>query len=483
MTRLHINSTLLSLVTAVSLALPGAAWTDEQTLTLADQDSVGITIYNSNLALVRDVRKVNLTRGVNVLAFESVSAQIKPETASLTGGDFTLIEQNFDFDLLSPAKLIEKAVGGKVRVYRENPVTGDDRVEEATVLSAYQGTVLEFDDRIEFIGRDGLPGRLVFTDLPENLRARPTLSIRLNSTSRGTQNLELGYLTGGIGWQADYVATLNRKSDELALQGWVTLTNTSGSPYRDATVQLVAGDVNIVRQRMAPRARAANFAMAQEAVAVASEEQLLEYHLYTLPNRTTIAQNQTKQVALLSAPKVEAERVLSFRGQPHLFTGTFGEFDRESATVNLEFTNSEAAGLGLPLPKGTVRVYQPDSKNQLQFVGEDTIDHTAKDLEVELLLGRAFDVTLTRTQTAFEHKRARVFERPTTEYTTSWKLTFKNAKAERATVKLIEPFTGKWEIIKDSQTHTRLNAREASWTVSVPAEGSTELNYTVRVTI
>jgi len=285
---------------------------DQTNVSLDDQTNLGITIYNDNLALVRDSRSVMVPKGRSTLAIVDVSAQIQAETALLEGNGFEVLEQNFDFDLLTPQKLLEKAVGQTVRLYRENPATGAETVETATILSTNGGTVLQIGDRIEVKGpMASLPGRLVFDQIPANLRARPTLSMDVESENKGRHDVTLNYLTGGLGWKADYVAYLNEGDDEIALQGWVTLTNHSGTSFNNAQVQLVAGSVNRVVQR-APRQmdRIRLSAAPESKSAGVSEEQLSEYHLYSLPLKTTVADKQTKQLVFLEAPKIKSRSVL-----------------------------------------------------------------------------------------------------------------------------------------------------------------------------
>ncbi len=273
---------------------------EESRSTQNDQQSVAVTIYNQDLALVKDTRKVKLKSGLNALAMRDVSAQIRPETALLRSinapGSLSLLEQNFDFDLLTPEKLLEKYVGKTVTIVKTNPATGAETSEQATVLSTNNGVVLKMGNRIV----TGIPGRIEYADLPANLRDRPTLITQINNKGAQDQTVELSYLTGGLGWKADYVAELNDKEDKLDLSGWVTLTNTSGASYKNAKLQLVAGDVNRVQRNMAPMVKAMRMeSMAADAAAPMQEEGLLEYHLYTLDRPTNIMENQTKQVALL----------------------------------------------------------------------------------------------------------------------------------------------------------------------------------------
>jgi hypothetical protein len=417
---------LSSFIPMISLA---AESTPELRSTLKDQQSVAVTIYNNDLALIKDTRHVNLKTGLNAIALRDVSAQIRPETALLRSinapGSLTLLEQNFDYDLLSPSKMLEKFVGKSVSIIKTNPATGTETVEKATVLSANNGVVLRVGDRIE----TGLPGRIVYDDVPENLRDRPTLITQVDNKGSQNQVLELSYLTGGLGWKADYVAELNAEENRLDLSGWVTLSNTSGASYQNAKLQLVAGDINQVHPNRRPMAKMMRGdVMMAEAAAPMSEEGLLEYHLYRLERPTTIAENQTKQVALLSANNIPARKSLLLRGADYYYSGQYGEIGSKlKVDVFIEFDNKEAAKLGMPLPKGIMRVYKKDSQANAQFVGEDAIDHTPKNETVSLKLGSAFDVTADKKQTDFQ-------KASNNEYRTAFEITLKNAKKEAVMV-------------------------------------------------
>src|SRR3954468_1051012 len=309
------------LYAAIAAALPAYAAVEEKPSTLSDQQSVAVTIYNENLALIKDMRRVSLAAGENRLALREVSGRMRPETAALRSvshpGALALIEQNFDFDLLTPAKLLEKYVGRTVRIVKTHPTTGAESLETATVLAANNGVVLKIGDRVE----TGLPGRIVYDGVPANLRDRPTLVTELNSARAGEQTVELSYLSGGLSWKADYVAELNAADNALDLNGWVTLTNRSGTAYPNARLQLVAGDVNRVRDEMRFAAKAQR-GMAPAAEAARSDmhqEQLFEYHLYSLQRATSIADNQTKQVALLSASAVPVTKELVLQGTDYYY--------------------------------------------------------------------------------------------------------------------------------------------------------------------
>ncbi|HYD56592.1 MAG TPA: DUF4139 domain-containing protein [Burkholderiales bacterium] len=469
---------------AVALALAAfhaGAQVKEMPSTLADQQSVAVTIYNENLALIKDVRKVNLGMGPNRLALREVSGGMRPETALLRSlshaGSLTLLEQNFDFDLLTPAKLLEKYVGREVRIIRTNPATGSESTEAATVLAANGGVVLKIGERIE----TGLPGRIVYDGVPENLRDRPTLVSELHSRRGGEQTVELSYLSGGLSWKADYVAELNAKDDALDLNGWVTLTNKSGTSYPNAKLQLVAGDVNRVRDEMRYAVKAQR-AMAEAAAPRSdmAQESLFEYHLYTLQRPTTIADNQAKQVALLGAQGVPVTKELLLQGTDYYYRASVGNIGQKlKVGVFVNFENRETSRLGVPMPKGVVRVYKKDSAGNAQFVGEDRIDHTPKNEKVRLKLGEAFDVTADKKQSDF--KRREPYARWSYVYESAYEIVLKNAKKEPVQVVVREPVPGDWQMLEQTHKHAKAAAGTAEWKIDVPAEGSTILKYRVLV--
>ena len=476
----RLSGVLLSGVLASSVAL-AADSPVEQRSTVDDQLEVAVTIYNGDLALVRDRRRVRLEAGTDALAYRDVSAQIRPETAMLRSvshpDGLQVLEQNFDFDLLTPQKLLEKYVGAKVGVVKTHPTTGEETEEEAVVLSANDGVVLRIGDRIE----TGLPGRIVFRDVPPSLRDRPTLVMQLQNRTPVEQQLELSYLTGGLSWQADYVGELSAADDQLDLGGWVTLTNASGTPYANARLQLVAGDVNRVQQEFqGMRAREGVLAMAAVPAPQMAEESLFEYHLYTLNRPTTIADRQTKQVSLLTASAVPVSKEYVLQGRDYYYRSSFGDLGQKlKLGVFVEFINDEQSRLGIPLPKGVVRIYKRDSDGNVQFVGEDHIDHTPKNEKLRLKLGEAFDVTADKKQT--DYKKRSGFGPFQFEYESAYAILLKNAKPELITVTVQEPVPGDWTITEESLPHTKGAANTAVWQVPVPAEGEATLSYRVRV--
>ncbi len=462
--------------------LPSLLAAREIPTTLKDQKALAVTIYNNDLALVKDTREVRLPKGEARLAFEDVSAQIRPETALLRDvtapKDFWVTEQNFDFDLLTPQTLLDKYVGKQVTVVRSvpNPEGAGAREvrETATVLSTQGGVVLQFPDRIETT----IPGRIVYPGVPANLRSRPTLVISLHSPEAAPQRLELSYLTRGLTWHADYVANLAPDEKTMDLSGWVTLTNQSGTTYPHATLQLVAGDVHQAQTRPAPA-----FAMARMEAAAQprmQEEGLFEYHLYTLDRPTTLASNQTKQVALLSAGSVPVDKEYVLQGQPSFYTGSMGgQGVPEQVGVFLSFRNDPAHHLGMPLPKGVLRVYKRDREGRAQFIGEDRISHTPAQETVRVKLGDAFDITARRKQTDYQNlghkgRYANVSE-------SAYEIVLRNAKQEPVTVLVREPMPGDWEMLQNSLPYVKTDAHTAQFSVRVPAGGSATLTYRVQV--
>jgi hypothetical protein len=465
----------LAAVLTVALCAAASAETGERVSTLADQRAVGITIYNAELALVRDRRRVTLPAGESRLALRDVSARIQPETALLQSvlapGRINVIEQNFDYDLLSPQKLLEKYVGRDVEVIHTDPHTGAERRETSRVLSTNGGVVLRYANRIE----TSIDGRIAFPALPSDLRDRPTLVTNLAATNAGEQDIELTYLSGGLNWKADYTAELTPKDDRIDLRGLITLQNSSGTAYRDASVQLVAGDVNVVRSAFQPspmplRMIGATTARSSSVV----QQELLEYHLYTLARRTTILDNQTKQVELLTAPDVAVTKTLELRGQPYYYTAVNGDLGRQLKVATYLSFRNEGASLGIPIPRGTVRVYKRDTAGTAQFVGSDNIDHTPKGESIRLHLGDSFDVTANKKQTDYRAVDPNTYE-------SAYEIVLRNAKAVAQTVLVVEPIPGEWTILQSSARYQKSSSSTATWTLTVPPQGSTTLTYRVRV--
>ncbi|MEM7304596.1 MAG: DUF4139 domain-containing protein [Pseudomonadota bacterium] len=474
-----VKNSYLNLIIVIFSLNTGYLSAGEVKTTIKDQQEISLTVYNQNFALIRDVRKVNLQKGKNTIAVREVSALIRPETAilnNLTRPDsMALIEQNFDYDLLTPQHLLQKYVGKQVRIIKTHPTSGAEQEVEATVLSANNGVVLKIGDRIE----TGVPGRIVYDKVPDNLRDRPTLSVVVDNQAAGSQLLELSYLSGGLNWQADYVAKLSENEQTIDINGWVTLRNESGASYKNAQLQLVAGDVNKVKN---PQAMHSDMLVMESRAAAQKmqEEALFEYHLYTLGHKTDLMQNQKKQVALLSATEIPVKKEFLLQGQPHHYYKQASKIsDKQKVAVYIEFENKSSNELGMPLPKGIVRVYKDDSEGSAQFIGEDQIDHTPKDETVRLKLGDAFDVTATKKQTSYEKKGS--FGKYKHSSLSAYEIEIHNAKEEDVTVKVLESVPGDWEIEKSNLAYNKANAHLAEWDVDVPAGQRVKLEYEVLV--
>lgn len=474
---------------AQSLPDPGADGTAQTA-----QGDLALTIYNNDLALVQDVRPLAIAQGRSRVEFPDVSARIKPETLSFAAAGTTIIEQNFDYDLLTPTKLMEKAVGQTVTLLRTNPATGIETRERATVLSVAGGVVLRIGERIEVLRDDGLPVRVIFDRVPPGLRARPTLSVNLDSARGGTRPVSLRYLTGGLGWSADYVALYNDSAGTIDMQGWVTLTNSTGTTFHNADTVLVAGDPNGRAQRVYGER-----GMTRAGTEAAARERLGDFYLYPIRGRTTIANAQTKQVSFLDVQSVPARKI-------YAIAVGWQQNDEEPVNVDsrIAFSTSRDQGLGDALPAGTVRFYQRDAQGTPQFIGEKSIGHTPMGSDLSLVTGEAFDVTVKaevekrETITANEwEKSARyrvvedggvvrdvTIERPKTFYRTTMRYTLTNAKAAPVEVELTQTGLARswwgddYRITSEDIAGAQLNADRRRYTVPVPAEGERVIRVT-----
>jgi hypothetical protein len=437
----------------------------------APDREISLTIYNKNIALVEHVRPISAPAGRQRIEFAGVSAQIVPETVSFVAPNVQLIEQNFDYDLLTPAKLMEKAVGSQVRLVRVNPATGAETQETAEVLSTVGGVVLRIGNRIEVLREDNLPTRVIFDKVPENLRAQPTLSVLVNAAKPVNEVARLTYLSRGMDWAADYVAVFDEAKSTSSFQGWITLKNTSGTTFANARTQLVAGDVNLAESEQQwwnnfqQRRNSNQRSMGTEN---SGRQQLGDYYVYPIRQLTTIANNQTKQVSFLDADAVKASK-----GYEISFYGFQSNNDPASAEVRMRFSNSKAGGMGDPLPSGVVRIYMRDSRGQPQFVGEDHIGHTTAGSEMALKIGDAFDVTVQPTLVA-----TRRITRRKTEYDMSYLV--RNARSSASTVTIRQ--YGLWRensVTRESIAGRRIDSSSFAWDVPVPANGEATLTFTL----
>ena len=439
------------------------------------RQELAVTVYSGGFGLVREVRTLPLAKGKAELEFAGVAGTIQPETVQiqpLGNAALRVLEQNYQYDLLSPEKLLEKYVGRQVRVLRWSETKGRDEERDAIVLTAGTPPILRIGDEITW----GYPGRISFPEIPENLIARPTL-VWLVDGAAEKPKVEVSYLANELGWQADYVLVVNPADTSGDLTGWVTLRNQSGAPYVNAKVQLVAGDVNRVRELLQFDQMAKRGMAVPESAAAPQfrEEGLFEYHLYTLERPATVLDHEQKQIALLEASGVKLTKRLILRGQPAFFRMQTGDLRQDTkVAVSLEFENREKDELGMPLPKGIVRVYKRDKSGGRQFLGEDEIDHTPRDERVRIRVGDAFDVVGERKQMDYK-----VIGSCRSE--SAWQIELRNHKDEKVEVDVVEPASGDWEIVSSSQPATKDDAHTFSFRVPVPARGTAKVEYRVRV--
>ncbi|AKM10642.1 hypothetical protein AB433_12790 [Croceicoccus naphthovorans] len=486
-----------------ALAITAPAFGQNDPTGQSQQGDVSVTIYNNNQALVQDVRQLSIAQGRSRIEFPDVSAQIRPETLSFVADGTTIIEQNFDFDLLTPGKLMEKAVGETITLIRTNPATGAETRERAKVLSVAGGTVVQIGDRIEVLRDDGLPVRAVFDKVPDNLRARPTLSVTVDSNRSGRRPVSLRYLTPGLGWAADYVALYDEARGTVDMQGWVTLTNNTGTTFQSVKTMLVAG--NPQSEQSGYNRRGRGYAppppppmrgdVERMGTESADRERLGDFYLYPLDERTTIANAQTKQVSFLDVSAVPASKV---------YARTVGWLQSDSdpvkASSEIAFSSSRQGGLGDALPAGTVRFYQRDARGTPQFIGENAIGHTPMGSRLSLRTGDAFDVSVqatvvSRTKIASEEYERSSKYRVITDgrvrtvevqdakefYRTTMRYHFTNARAVPVTVDLTQSgldrgwWSHDFRVVSEGIKGEQLDLNRRQWSVSVPANGEYDL--------
>ena len=502
---------IILVVSVLALSFWGASRISAQSKprTAGDRTSVDLTVYNLNLALVREERQIALTRGMNTVLVPDVPATI--DGTSLHFSNLTdpasvrVLEQNFQYDLVHHAKLLEKYLGKEVEFIRVNPKTEEEYTVRGTLLATgwqqqpgygggryagpvsynYAGQMIaEIGGKIEI----SPAGRIVLPNPPEGLILKPQLQWMVNSTTSGNQKIEISYLAGQLSWSCDYVALLDQKDTKLDLTGWVTLSNRSGTSFTNAGLKLVAGDVNVVTRGETDQTYAMK-AIALEAVAQPQfqQKELFEYKLYSLQRRTDIGNNETKQIELTSARDIASKKVFIYDGQADFWRswrsnysyreqGSFGQQSNTKVGVFVTFRNEEKAGLGIPLPKGKVRVYKRDDDGKEQFIGEDEIDHTPKDEEIRLYLGNAFDIVGSRVQKDFRvvvsgHVVEETFE-----------IKVRNHKAEDAEVQVYEhPWRwNQWEITKSNTDWQKVDQSTIRFPVKVKKDGEKVVTYTVR---
>jgi hypothetical protein len=451
------------------------------TTTLADQTDLALTVYNSNLSLVRDVRQFNLPSGDSVLRFMDIAASINPATVhfrSLTDpARLNVLEQNYEYDLLDPNKLLQKFVGREVTLVRPKLANGTTEYDEvkATLLSFNGSPVWKIGNEIV----TGLSYESIrFPELPENLYERPTLLWTLQNSGARRHQVEASYLTANLSWSADYVLNVGKGEASADLDGWVTLVNHSGTAYKNASLQLVAGDLHrVFEQNAMDEVRAMkSMAGAANAPAPFAQESFSEYHLYSLNRRTSIFDQESKQISLLNASHFPIHKVYVVNGQSYYYRSAYqpGSPIKDPVQVFYKFKNEEKSGLGMPLPAGTIRVYQQDSRGGSLFAGEDRIDHTPKDEQVSLHIGNAFDIVAERKQTDYKKIANSLYE-------FEYEITLRNHKETAISVEVNEPIGGDWEMVSSTYQFKKTAAFAAQFDVPVDKDGTSVLKYRVRV--
>jgi len=462
------------------VAAPPAKEDQHPGSTLDDQVDLAVTVYNSNIALVRDVRQVSLPGGVFDLRFMDIAASVNPATVhfrSLTEpARLGVLEQNYEYDLLDPQRLLQKYVGREVTLVRLRQQDGTTKAEEvkALLLAYNNGPVWKIGNEI-VTGMNA--DHIRFPELPDNLFSRPTLVWMLENTGARRHRIEASYLAGNMAWNSDYVLTVGRESNAADLDGWVTLTNNSGAAYRNAKLQLVAGDLHrVMNQYGVSEGKAARMVADSASRENFAQESFSEYHLYTLGRRTSIAEKETKQINLLSGTGVPVEKLFVVEGQQFYYHNYQhpGSPLKDVVQVYYKFKNDEKSGLGMPMPAGVVRVYQADSKGGVQFVGEDRINHTPKDEMLSLHIGNAFDVVCERKQTDWKKLSDRLYEM-------EFEITLRNHKESPITVEVNEPIGGDWQMVDSTYKWTKTSAWAAKFQVPVAKDGTSVLRYRVRV--
>lgn len=460
-----------ALVLSAAAATAGAA---EPPVLVSQQEAAGrtlsLTVYNVGRALVRDARRVKLPAGEASLEFRDIAARVMPETVAVSGEGITVIEQNYEYDLLSPQTLLAKYLNKEATLVVEEPGEAPAQV----LLRRVTGRLLSVEDGTVWrIGSDIVMNpayrNLAFPELPATLRDRPTLVWLIESSAAGERRLEATYLTEGMTWKADYVLSLDGEGNRAGLLGWITVDNESGASFPDATLQLVAGDVHLAPS---PRAGFAETMMMKTAQVPVEEESFAEYHLYTVPRPTTLKERQKKQIAFLEKNGIAVGRRYVVEGSAGLFRGRI-DVQRHDVRVEIDLANRAANQLGVPLPAGTLRMYQKDRRGAAQFVGEDTIRHTPVDETVTMTMGNAFDLVAERRQTDY-----RRFDSVSES---AFEVTIRNHKETAVTVTVRERIGGDWEMLSNSHPFTKESAFGVSFQVPVEAKGAATLKYRVRV--
>jgi len=439
----------------------------------SEQIALELTVYNSNVALIKETREIKLAVGEGELRFLDVASKIIPTTLQVSSltfpEEFSVLEQAYQYDLLTPKRLLDEYVGKRIKIIQWHEFQDRKEVIEALLLSTTQGEIYQIDGEIYL----GYPGYKVLAEIPEGFVKEPTVKWLYENLTENTHNLQVSYLTESINWGADYILLLDEEKSSADISGWITLDNRSGLSYQNASLKLVAGTLHRVEER----ARSGLYAMeaAPKAAPAFKEEALFEYHLYDLQRKTSLKNNETKQIRLLEARGITIKKEFLLYGTQGYFTRSYYEEPvKMPVNVYITFKNSEEDNLGMPLPTGTVQLYKRDSKGSLQFIGEDTIEHTPKDEEVHLQVGEAFDILAERIQTDYKKITTKLHE-------SGWEITLRNRKEEDITVGILEPMLGNWQILSSSYPYEKVDAFTVRFDVAIPKGEEVKLTYRVKV--
>jgi hypothetical protein len=494
---------LLGLCLTLALTAHTVPAQPAKTGSAGERTSVDLTIYNQNLSLIREERTFSLTRGMSSVVVPDIPATIDGTSVhfmSLTAPEAVkVLEQNYQYDLVHPAKLLERYLGKQVEFVRVDPSTNKEYSVLGKLLSTgyvqqpgygsfgyagIGGMVAEVNGKIEL----NPSGRLVLPSLPDGLVLKPQLEWLVSNTREGSHKSEISYLAGGLSWSCNYVALLDKNDASIDLTGWVTLTNNSGTTFRNAGLKLVAGDVNVVQNELAGAMKMARSEVAYDAAAPQFKQtNLFEFKLYALQRRTDVGNNETKQIELTSGHGVPSKKVFIYdgladqwrtwyRNYSYRSQGSFGQQSNPKVGVFVTFRNEEKSGLGMPLPKGKVRVYKRDDDGKEQFIGEDEIDHTPKDEEVRLYLGNAFDLVGERAQKDFKtYANGHIVEE-------TIEIKVRNHKDEGADVQVYEhPWRwSQWEIIASNADWSKVDQSTVRFPVHCGKDGEKVVRYTIR---
>ncbi len=463
------------LVALLSTSSPVSAEKITAEINAGDRVSLKVTVYNDNLGLIEDTRKVKLPSGNGWIRFMDVASHIIPASVyakSLNFPDeFTVLEQQYEYDLISEDRLLDKYIGKRIKIVKFNDYQDRKEVIDATLLSNSQGPIYKISNKIYL----GYPGYKVLPRIPEDIVLQPTLTWFYTNNSTETHNLKVTYLTNNISWKADYVVIINKEDTSSDITGWVTLDNKSGVAFKNAALKLVAGQVHRVEEERTP-GRAYGIMEADSARHTQFKEKGLgEYHVYDLKREVTIKDKQTKQVGLLEATGIDIQKELITRGVKRYFMQRYrGRESKQPVNVYIKFRNSEANNLGLPLPAGVMRLYEKDDDESLLFIGEDRIGHTPKNEEIKLKIGEAFDVVVSRVQTDYHKISTKV-------HASEWEITVKNRKDKDVTVGIIESFYDNWEIVSKSHPYEEIDAFTIRFDVIIPKDKEVKVKYRVKI--